>query len=153
MSKNNSVNIWMLNDPRIWGTHLKQRELVMISSCSSVSAYSSIAIICSTALSSLWGYSTLFQHLSLLPLKSLLRMPISPQTALLSEIKWGSFTLLRLSVTLCHSALLWIDFLVLHGFTNIISLHRTMSCRGVWLIILQCKKYTSHFNWLRRETN
>ena len=28
ISKNNSVNIWIFNDPRIWGTHLKRREVV-----------------------------------------------------------------------------------------------------------------------------
>ena len=30
--KNNSLNIWILDDPKIWGTHLNRREVVM--SCS-----------------------------------------------------------------------------------------------------------------------
>ena len=29
MSKNNRLNIWILNNPKIWGTHLKRREVVM----------------------------------------------------------------------------------------------------------------------------
>jgi len=29
MRKNNSLNIWILNDPRNWGTHLNRREVVM----------------------------------------------------------------------------------------------------------------------------
>ena len=27
--KNNSLNIWILDDPKIWGTHLNRREVVM----------------------------------------------------------------------------------------------------------------------------
>ena len=27
--KNSSLNIWILDDPKIWGTHLNQREVVM----------------------------------------------------------------------------------------------------------------------------
>ena len=27
--KNNSLNIWILNNPKIWGTHLNRREVVM----------------------------------------------------------------------------------------------------------------------------
>ena len=27
--KNNSLNIWIFNDPKIWGTHLNRREVVM----------------------------------------------------------------------------------------------------------------------------
>ena len=26
--KNNSLNIWILNNPKIWGTHLNRREVV-----------------------------------------------------------------------------------------------------------------------------
>ena len=28
--KNNSLNIWILDNPKIWGTHLNRREVVMI---------------------------------------------------------------------------------------------------------------------------
>ena len=28
--KNNSLNIWILNNPKIWGTHLNRREVVML---------------------------------------------------------------------------------------------------------------------------
>ena len=27
--KNNSLNIWILDNPKIWGTHLNRREVVM----------------------------------------------------------------------------------------------------------------------------
>ena len=27
--KNNSLNIWILNNPKIWGTHFNRREVVM----------------------------------------------------------------------------------------------------------------------------
>ena len=29
--KNNSLNIWILDNPKIWGTHLNRRKVVMIS--------------------------------------------------------------------------------------------------------------------------
>ena len=28
--KNNSLNIWILDNPKIWGTHLNRREVVMM---------------------------------------------------------------------------------------------------------------------------
>ena len=28
--KNNSLNIWILDNPKIWGTHLNRREVVMV---------------------------------------------------------------------------------------------------------------------------
>ena len=31
--KNNSLNIWILDDPKIWGTHLNRREVVMRTPC------------------------------------------------------------------------------------------------------------------------
>ena len=62
--KNNSLNIWILDDPKIWGTHLNRREVVMRTMDKSVLPYLKEAITSCEIGKQSFGYTgfTFFAH-------------------------------------------------------------------------------------------